>query len=172
MYYNLLRCFQSFSFSLAFFLAYGLKTIVRMPIGVFMVCFLFVWWRLSYLFYPKSLYWAPNYRLFCGIMMKTFTGSQIGIILPYFYDLRYYRRILAVCHSGRLGDQREYRRQAVNYCFVLGSFVVGAIISALLMHLSIFGQSWIITLSSLITIMVFTIPLKLKRLGLKETNLL
>lgn len=43
MYYNLLRCFSIFFFSLGFlFLAYGLKTIVRMPIGVFMVCFLFV----------------------------------------------------------------------------------------------------------------------------------
>ena len=67
------------------------------------------------------------------------------------------------------GDQREYRRQAVNYSFVVGSFVVGAIVSALLMHYIQIWSIWIITLS-LITIMVYYSS-EVKRLGLKETNL-
>lgn len=67
------------------------------------------------------------------------------------------------------GDQKEYRRQAVNYCFVVGSFVVGAIVSALLMHYIQIWSIWIITLS-LITIMVYYSS-EVKRLGLKETNL-
>ena len=62
------------------------------------------------------------------------------------------------------GDQREYRRQAVNY-----SFVVGAIVSAVLMHFVHLKSIWVITLS-LITIMVYYSS-EVKRLGLKETNL-
>ena len=38
MYYNLLRCFSIFFFSLGFLWACGLKTTVRMLIGEFMVC--------------------------------------------------------------------------------------------------------------------------------------
>ncbi|MBS5747553.1 MAG: DUF1275 domain-containing protein, partial [Streptococcus sp.] len=67
------------------------------------------------------------------------------------------------------GDQREYRRQAVNYSFIVGSFVVGAVFSAILMHFIHIWSIWIITLS-LITIMVYYSS-EVKRLGLKETNL-
>lgn len=67
------------------------------------------------------------------------------------------------------GDQREYRRQAVNYSFIVGSFVVGAIVSAVLMHFVHLKSIWLITLC-LITIMVYYSS-EVKRLGLKETNL-
>lgn len=67
------------------------------------------------------------------------------------------------------GDQIEYRRQAVNYGLVVASFVVGAIISALLMHFIYIKSIWLITIS-LITIMVYYSS-EVKRLGLKETNL-
>ena len=67
------------------------------------------------------------------------------------------------------GDKREYRSQAVNYSFIVGSFVVGAIVSALLMHFVHLKSIWVITLS-LITIMVYYSS-EVKRLGLKETNL-
>ena len=67
------------------------------------------------------------------------------------------------------GDQIEYRRQAVNYGFVVGSFVVGAVVSALLMHFIHIKSIWLITIS-LITIMVYYSS-EVKRLGLKKTNL-
>ena len=67
------------------------------------------------------------------------------------------------------GDQREYRRQAVNYSFVVGSFVVGAIVAAVLMHFIHIGTTWQIT-PGLIPIM-FYFSSEVKRLGLKETNL-
>ena len=49
------------------------------------------------------------------------------------------------------------------------TFVVGAIISALLMHFIYIKSIWLITIS-LITIMVYYSS-EVKRLGLKETNL-
>ena len=64
------------------------------------------------------------------------------------------------------GDQREYRRQAVNYSFIVGSFVVGAIVSAVLMHFVHLKSIWVITLS-LITIMVYYSS-EVKRLGSRK----
>ena len=81
-----------------------------------------------------------------------------------------YRRMLTALYyviQGR-GSER-YRRQAVNYGFVVGSFVVGAVVSALLMHFIDIKSIWLITIS-LITIMVYYSS-EVKRLGLKETNL-
>ncbi len=66
------------------------------------------------------------------------------------------------------GDQKEYRRQAVNYSFVVGSFVVGAIISALLMH---YIQIWSIWISHSVYYHHGYYSSEVKRLGLKETNL-
>ena len=107
-----------------------------------------------------------------GVMMKTFTGSQIeNHPFVIFMTSGNYRRMLTALYYVIQGseDQKEYRRQAVNYGFVVGSFVVGAVVSALLMHIIYIKSIWLITLS-LITIMVYYSS-EVKRLGLKETNL-
>ena len=66
-------------------------------------------------------------------------------------------------------DQKLYRCQAVNYSFVVGSFMLGAVVSALLMRFIYIKSIWLITLS-LLTIMVYYSS-EVKRLGLKKTNL-
>ena len=139
MYYNLLRCFSILFFSLGFLFG--------------------IWFK-------------DHRKNSAGIMMKTFTGSQIeNHPFVIFMTSGNYRRMLTALYYAiqGSGDQREYRRQAVNYSFIVGSFVVGAIVSAVLMHFVHLKSIWVITLS-LITIMVYYSS-EVKRLGLKETNL-
>ena len=66
-------------------------------------------------------------------------------------------------------DQKKYPCQAVNNSFVVGSFMLGAVVSALLMRFIYIKSIWLITLS-LLTIMVYYSS-EVKRLGLKKTNL-
>ena len=120
----------------------------------------------------NALIELPIIAFSAGIMMKTFTGSQIeNHPFVIFMTSGNYRRMLTALYYAiqGSGDQREYRRQAVNYSFIVGSFVVGAIVSAVLMHFVHLKSIWVITLS-LITIMVYYSS-EVKRLGLKETNL-
>lgn len=107
-----------------------------------------------------------------GVMMKTFTGSQIeNHPFMIFMTSGNYRRMLTALYYVIQGSkyQKEYRRQAVNYGFVVGSFVLGAVISSLLMRFIYIKSIWLITLS-LFTIMVYYSS-EVKRLGLKKTNL-
>lgn len=121
---------------------------------------------------PNALLELPIIAFSAGIMMKTFTGSQIeNHPFVIFMTSGNYRRMLTALYyviEGS-GDQKEYRRQAVNYGFVVVSFVVGAVVSALLMHFIHIKSIWLITIS-LITIMVYYSS-EVKRLGLKKTNL-
>lgn len=105
-------------------------------------------------------------------MMETFTGSQIeNHPFVIFMTSGNYRRMLTALYYVIQGSkyQKEYRRQAVNYGFVVGSFVLGAVISSLLMRFIYIKSIWLITLS-LFTIMVYYSS-EVKRLGLKKTNL-
>lgn len=105
-------------------------------------------------------------------MMKTFTGSQIeNHPFMIFMTSGNYRRMLTALYYVIQGSkyQKEYRRQAVNYGFVVGSFVLGAVISSLLMRFIYIKSIWLITLS-LFTVMVYYSS-EVKRLGLKKTNL-
>ena len=107
-----------------------------------------------------------------GVMMKTFTGSQIeNHRFMIFMTSGNYRRMLTALYYVIQGSkyQKEYRRQAVNYGFVVGSFVLGAVISSLLMRFIYIKSIWLITLS-LFTVMVYYSS-EVKRLGLKKTNL-
>ena len=107
-----------------------------------------------------------------GVMMKTFTGSQIeNHPFMIFMTSGNYRRMLTALYYVIQGSkyQKEYRRQAVNYGFVVGSFVLGAVISSLLMRFIYIKSIWLITLS-LFTVMVYYSS-EVKRLGLKKTNL-
>lgn len=107
-----------------------------------------------------------------GVMMETFTGSQIeNHPFMIFMTSGNYRRMLTALYYVIQGSkyQKEYRRQAVNYGFVVGSFVLGAVISSLLMRFIYIKSIWLITLS-LFTIMVYYSS-EVKRLGLKKTNL-
>ena len=77
-----------------------------------------------------------------GMMMLTFTGSLIEDH-PYviFMTSGNYRKMLTALYRivrGE-GDVQEYRRQALNYGIVVGSFVVGAISLAVSMH---FFHEW------------------------------
>lgn len=107
-----------------------------------------------------------------GVMMETFTGSQIeNHPFMIFMTSGNYRRMLTALYYVIQGSkyQKEYHRQAVNYGFVVGSFVLGAVISSLLMRFIYIKSIWLTTLS-LFTIMVYYSS-EVKRLGLKKTNL-
>ena len=155
MYHNMLRCFSILFFSLGFLFGMWFKD------------------------HRKNAYWRVYGLLPLCVMTailpflpSTFTGSQIeNHPFVIFMTSGNYRRMLTALYYAiqGSGDQREYRRQAVNYSFIVGSFVVGAIVSAVLMHFVHLKSIWVITLS-LITIMVYYSS-EVKRLGLKETNL-
>ena len=148
MYHNMLRCFSILFFSLGFLFGMWFKD------------------------HRKNAYWRVYGLLPLCVMTKTFTGSQIeNHPFVIFMTSGNYRRMLTALYyviEGS-GDQKEYRRQAVNYGFVVVSFVVGAVVSALLMHFIHIKSIWLITIS-LITIMVYYSS-EVKRLGLKKTNL-
>lgn len=122
--------------------------------------------------WPNALIELPIIAFSVGVMMKTFTGSQIeNHPFMIFMTSGNYRRMLTALYYVIQGskDQKKYRCQAVNYSFVVGSFMLGAVVSALLMRFIYIKSIWLITLS-LLTIMVYYSS-EVKRLGLKKTNL-
>ena len=122
--------------------------------------------------WPNALIELPIIAFSEGVMMKTFTSSQIeNHPFVIFMTSGNYRRMLTALYYVIQGskDQKEYRCQAVNYGFVIGSFVLGAVVSALLMCFIYIKSIWLITLS-LFTIMIYYSS-EVKRLGLKKTNL-
>ena len=71
----------------------------------------------------NALIELPIIAFSAGIMMKTFTGSQIeNHPFVIFMTSGNYRRMLTAIYYAieGSGDQREYRRQAINYSFVVG----------------------------------------------------
>ena len=138
MYYNLLRCFSIFFFSLGFLFGMWFKDHRKNAYwrvyGLLPLC---VMTAILPFLPSNALIELPIIAFSAGIMMKTFTGSQIeNHPFVIFMTSGNYRRMLTALYYAiqGSGDQREYRRQAVNYSFIVGSFVVGAIVSAVLMH--------------------------------------
>jgi len=107
-----------------------------------------------------------------GMMMLTFTGSLIEDH-PYviFMTSGNYRKMLtALYHIVRgEGDIQEYRRQALNYGIVVGSFVVGAISLAVSMHFFHEWSIWIVSFN-LLLIMAYYIA-RVKQLDLQDENI-
>ena len=158
MYNNLLRCFSILFFSLGFLFGMWFKDKRKNAYwrvyGLLPLC---VMTAILPFLPSNALIELPIIAFSAGIMMKTFTGSQIeNHPFVIFMTSGNYRRMLTALYYAiqGSGDQKEYRRQAVNYSFVVGSFVVGAIVAAVLMHHIHIWSIWIITLS-LITIMVY-----------------
>ncbi|EQC72179.1 hypothetical protein HSISS2_1604 [Streptococcus sp. HSISS2] len=173
MYHNMLRCFSILFFTLGFLFGMWFKDHRKNAYwrvhGLLPLC---VMTAILPFLTPNSLLELPIIAFSEGVMMKTFIGSQIeNHPFVIFMTSGNYRRMLTALYYVIQGseDQKEYRRQAVNYGFVVGSFVVGAVVSALLMHFIYIKSIWLITLS-LITIMIYYSS-EVKRLGLKETNL-
>ncbi|UOT90932.1 DUF1275 family protein [Streptococcus salivarius] len=173
MSHNLLRCFSIFFFSLGFLFGIWFKDHRRdaywRVYGLLPLC---VMTAILPFLPSNALIELPIIAFSAGIMMKTFTGSQIeNHPFVIFMTSGNYRRMLTAIYyviEGS-GDQREYRRQALNYGFIVGSFLGGAVFSAILMHFIHIWSIWLVTLC-LITIMVYYSS-EVKRLGLKETNL-
>ena len=107
-----------------------------------------------------------------GMMMLTFTGSLIEDH-PYviFMTSGNYRKMLTALYriARREGNIQEYRRQALNYGIVVGSFIVGAISLAVLMHFLHEWSVWIISLN-LFLIMSYYIA-RVKQLDLRDENI-
>ena len=107
-----------------------------------------------------------------GMMMLTFTGSLIENH-PYviFMTSGNYRKMLTALYRivrGE-GDVQEYRRQALNYGIVVGSFVVGAISLAVSMHFFHEWSIWIVSFN-LFLIMSYYIA-RVKQLDLQDENI-
>ena len=104
--------------------------------------------------------------------MLTFTGSLIEDH-PYviFMTSGNYRKMLTALYriARREGNFQEYRRQALNYGIVVGSFVVGAISLAVLMHFLHEWSIWIVSLN-LFLIMSYYIA-RVKQLDLQDENI-
>ena len=106
------------------------------------------------------------------MMMLTFTGSLIEDH-PYviFMTSGNYRKMLTALYRivrGE-GDVQEYRRQALNYGIVVGSFVVGAISLAVSMHFLHEWSIWIVSFN-LFLIMAYYIA-RVKQLDLQDENI-
>ena len=107
-----------------------------------------------------------------GMMMLTFTGSLIETH-PYviFMTSGNYRKMLTALYriTRGKGDLDEYRRQAMNYGIVVGSFVAGAISVAILMHFIHQWAIWLITVNLFLIMTYYTA--RVKQLGLQTDNL-
>ena len=106
------------------------------------------------------------------MMMLTFTGSLIETH-PYviFMTSGNYRKMLTALYriTRGKGDLDEYRRQAMNYGIVVGSFVAGAISVAILMHFIHQWSIWLITVNLFLIMTYYTA--RVKQLGLQTDNL-
>ena len=104
--------------------------------------------------------------------MLTFTGSLIENH-PYviFMTSGNYRKMLTALYriTRGKGDLDEYRRQAMNYGIVVGSFVAGAISVAILMHFIHQWAIWLITANLFLIMTYYTA--RVKQLGLQTDNL-
>ena len=82
-----------------------------------------------------------------------------------------YRKMLTALYriTRGKGDLDEYRRQAMNYGIVVGSFVAGAISVAILMHFIHQWAIWLITANLFLIMTYYTA--RVKQLGLQTDNL-
>lgn len=104
--------------------------------------------------------------------MLTFTGTLIEHH-PYviFMTSGNYRKMLTALYrmARGEGDLVEYRRQAMNYGIVVGSFVGGAISVAFVMHFIHQWAIWLITINLFLIMTYYTA--RVKQLGLQTENL-
>ena len=133
------------------------------------------YWRVKMLlpFFSRfPLIEVPCIAFGTGMMMLTFTGSLIEDH-PYviFMTSGNYRKMLTALYriARREGNIQEYRRQALNYGIVVGSFIVGAISLAVLMHFLHEWSIWIVSLN-LFLIMSYYIA-RVKQLDLQDENI-
>ena len=108
----------------AYCLVHGL-----VPLCVMTAILAFLW--------PNALIELPIIAFSAGVMMKTFTSSQIeNHPFVIFMTSGNYRRMLTALYYVIQGskDKKKYRWKADNYKFLLGSFMLGAVVSALLMR--------------------------------------
>ena len=107
-----------------------------------------------------------------GMMMLTFTGTLIENH-PYviFMTSGNYRKMLTALYriARGEGDLVEYRRQAMNYGIVVGSFVGGAVSVAFVMHFIHQWSIWLITINLFLIMTYYTA--RVKQLGLQTDNL-
>ena len=107
-----------------------------------------------------------------GMMMLTFTGTLIENH-PYviFMTSGNYRKMLTALYriARGKGDLVEYRRQAMNYGIVVGSFVSGAVSVAFVMHFIHQWAIWLITINLFLIMTYYTA--RVKQLGLQTENL-
>ena len=107
-----------------------------------------------------------------GMMMLTFTGTLIENH-PYviFMTSGNYRKMLTALYriARGKGDLVEYRRQAMNYGIVVGSFLGGAVSVAFVMHFIHQWAIWLITINLFLIMTYYTA--RVKQLGLQTDNL-
>ena len=104
--------------------------------------------------------------------MPPFTGTLIENH-PYviFMTSGNYRKMLTALYriARGEGDLVEYRRQAMNYGIVVGSFVGGAVSVAFVMHFIHQWSIWLITINLFLIMTYYTA--RVKQLGLQTDNL-
>lgn len=115
---------------------------------------------------------VPGIAFGTGMMMLTFTGSLIENH-PYviFMTSGNYRKMLTALYRivrGE-GNLQEYKRQALNYGIVVGSFVAGAVSLAIFIRFFNEWSIWIISINLFLIMSYYTA--RVKQLGLQDDNL-
>lgn len=96
------------------------------------------------------LLWVILLALATGLLTLTFSGSQIE---SHAYSILMtsgnYRKMLTAWYHYVITKDRspERKRQATNYSFVVGSFILGAIMTALLYHYTREKTIWLVSLN-------------------------
>lgn len=170
---TIMRFSSIFFFSIGFLVALHIKEYrktafwrTKMLIPLFVVTLLIplVSW--------KPPFEVPFIAFGTGMMMLTFTGTLIEHH-PYviFMTSGNYRKMLTALYRMARGggDVVEYRRQAMNYGIVVGSFVGGAISIAFVMHFIHQWAIWLITINLFLIMIYYTA--RVKQLGLQTENL-
>ena len=170
---TMLRFYSIIFFSLGFLFALHVKEYRKTAYWrVKMLLPLFIGTLILPFFSRFPLLEVPFIAFGTGMMMLTFTGSLIEDH-PYviFMTSGNYRKMLTALYRivrGE-GDVQEYRRQALNYGIVVGSFVLGAISLAVSMHFFHEWSIWIVSFN-LFLIMSYYIA-RVKQLDLQDENI-
>ena len=170
---TMLRFCSIIFFSLGFVFALHMKEYRKTAYWrVKMLLPLFIGTLLLPFFSRFPLLEVPFIAFGTGMMMLTFTGSLIEDH-PYviFMTSGNYRKMLTALYRITRGEGniQEYRRQALNYGIVVGSFVVGAISLAVSMHFFHEWSIWIVSFN-LFLIMSYYIA-RVKQLDLQDENI-
>ena len=170
---TMLRFCSIIFFSLGFLFALHMKEYRKTAYWrVKMLLPLFIGTLLLPFFSRFPLLEVPFIDFGTGMIMLTFTGSLIEDH-PYviFMTSGNYRKMLTALYriARREGNLQEYRRQALNYGIVVGSFVVGAISLAVSMHFFREWSIWIVSFNLFLIISYYIA--RVKQLDLQEENI-